>query len=280
MEKEEAKKKKAPLSDYLYGLIYNPELNKDWDSFPYEQRMTIFHGLFRLLNPEFQKKFGTYLEVIVSLKAGRPCSISLSRKDYKAVSEYRSPLFLGDLCLILLRKYWPFSSIVKDYVDKKTDHVYRAVWLSIRDEGDDREYDDREYKEFIQSMKKGIVPSIVYPAVDLRLGKGKAMRDFKRLHDELHGKYFEQHSEQKHIIYGHKKLKVDGRRQQYDPEVMKKRFQAHVYDALGKKDKEIAEILYPGEKGNIQRIEKHILEAKHLTINAFAEDAEGFPGIF
>jgi len=165
-------------------------------------------------------------------------------------------------------------------VDKKTDHVYRAVWLSIRDEGDDREYDDREYKEFIQSMKKGIVPSIVYPAVDLRLGKGKAMRDFKRLHDELHGKYFEQHSEQKHIIYGHKKLKVDGRRQQYDPDVMKKRFQAHVYDALGKKDKEIAEILYPGEKGNIQRIEKHILEAKHLTINAFAEDAEGFPGIF
>jgi hypothetical protein len=55
---------KAPnLSERLKHLIYNPELPNQWKDNTYHQRMFLLHGLFRLLNKDFQMKYSKYLDL-------------------------------------------------------------------------------------------------------------------------------------------------------------------------------------------------------------------------
>jgi hypothetical protein len=129
---------KAPnLSERLKYLIYNPELPNQWKDNTYHQRMSLLYGLFRLLNEDFQMKYGKYLDLIISSKMlqcedyqnklGKYAGYEeeLSEEDYRNADGYKSIISFEDLVNILLRK--EFLLLTRGLLDKEYDFFDKTV---------------------------------------------------------------------------------------------------------------------------------------------------------
>jgi|WetSurMetagenome_2_1015567.scaffolds.fasta_scaffold00348_10 hypothetical protein len=255
---------KAHLSERMQTLIYNPDLpimgyrsfkrvkrlKHGWEvekdvffDFTDHQRLAILHGLFRLLNLDFQKQYAKYIEKLLAYKTMEMstlspdartkqtdfyCTIeqpSLTDTEMETGNSYNSYLTEKILCNILLRRHFPLD-IDAGWVDKDCDNVNCVVSQSVNAES---------FQDYCNQKLSGAMPQWEFLKIDVSAHSDTVLRQFTRKYEELQSAYFNAHPTMRNVITGHRdKQRLD------DPAKLEQYYRGYVLWANGMSQKDMA----------------------------------------
>jgi hypothetical protein len=248
-------------SEWLKEKIFNPEIPAEWDNLTYDQGVYVYNGLFLCLHPEFQKKYGKHLELLLSIKTLRDNIPVIEQTDIAEPWNFR--VDIADICTFLLRHEFPFLTPLRGFNEPDWDFLNKAVYEAR---------DISAFQKFRTAMSYGEIPDRIYAGVDIFKSKDTLLHDFEAFIDTLQKVYFEQNPEKRSVLYGHVRKRSNNTPQKVDKDVMKKRFQAYILSFLGKKDSEIADIFFPGNAAATKRVEKILNAARKYIKGAWTND--------
>jgi hypothetical protein len=136
------------------------------------------------------------------------------------------------------------------------------------------------FNEYCKARSKGIIPSIVFAAIDIFTPKEELLRDLTEFIDCVQELYFKQHPEAKSVSFGHKRFKADKtgtpREINYPFDEWTRYFKVHVLSELGKRPREIRSILFDeyahvnGEESKRSLVSSDKNKANSLIKNAWS----------
>ncbi len=286
MGKAKQKKEDATyLSPNLIDLLYEPNLPDIWDEADDVMHLRMAHGLFLLLNPLFQKKYSKLIEMEayiypldMALEEGEILWSEFRKKVPRKLEKEQSALW--DKFHAMDDEKWPFDVDLYFLITlliKANFHMGmqpRIGSILFQD------YEADECKQSIERWSKSRykdTPEELYYRFNIGVDKKVLMAHFEREIDEWQKSFFEKYPEKKSLAYYHLPRKNEPKKRinTHKWDTMKMCFQSYVYRVRGKKRKEIAELLYPGDTGNVDRINKHLKKAKQYIKNAWVNN---FPG--
>jgi len=295
------------ISNKLYKLIYQPDLVPNWKEFPVNVKLYMFQNYFLLLNKEFQKQFGKNIEwsikyyeelfkcvdsddyvpdisFLSDALSDNKCTCEAmmmpQNKDESIVIKF-DPLTLYDLLERKARYNWCAGGI-----EAEDDAVYRQDIVDVGlkshylinsgSKNKKTDYVNELFEKYRKNRKKEL-PGIIYLAVKIYKPKEQLIEQFASLVSKYQDEYFKLHPEDKNIKFGHLERKVDGRSKSYPFDEWERYFKVYVMFELGKKQREIAEQLFPQAAvgSGESKISQDLRKARKLIKNAWEGD---FPG--
>lgn len=286
------------LSETMHDVIYNPDIPAYWQAFPEGLKVKIFEMLFLLLNETFQNQHGEELEALQAIISEQRDQRTIQNKWFSLSPDEQFNFRGCDACSYSPLNCHIYSNIIDilSAIDRENvrsyltlpigspfdykDHLINSILYSMDKPGVEMELSHRfPVFHYMQPKEKGNTENVIYPAVRLYYPKERLMEDFEKFIDKVQPPYLEKHPARRYSMLGRESKKSDGRRQRQPIDVWERYYKMYVLSYLGKKQKDIALQLFPGNSigSGEAKVSKGIKKAKELIQKAWDRK---FPGTF